>query len=147
VLAHGASMFHRDLLRRFPYRNELRAGTDYDLILRLAMAGIRLNHTRNFHILRRMHGTNLTITLPETQRGAAVRLTNTLRKSIPLSLEHVSRQNARNTPTAGCIGIDQLEAYSLYLPDKLVRRVPLLPAPLNEPSGATQDIETIWPRG
>jgi glycosyltransferase involved in cell wall biosynthesis len=62
VLAHGTSMFRTEILRRHRYREELRAGVDFNLLSRLANAGYRLAHTHHIHIMRRLHDVNLTTT-------------------------------------------------------------------------------------
>lgn len=124
VMAHGTLMMRVDLLRSFGYRNELRAGTDYNLAIRMAMSGVRLRHTGKFHILRRFHGGNLTSVIPEHQRESARKTTNLFRRSFSSETEKAYRDQARSIKLVSCVGADNVEAkVSQYLPDSLVKRM------------------------
>ena len=140
VLSHGVSMFSRAVLHKFPYNNSLRAGTDYDLILRMARCGIKMSHTGAFHILRRFHEGNLTLTIPEHQRASAQKVTNLMRKNITSVQYAAVRETARQAKIVPCQNTDTLERhFAPYLPDALIHRFVHSPAsgdtPISEALG------------
>ena len=124
VLLHPTLMVRRDLLARFPYNERFRAGSDYNLLLRMASAGVKLQHTGEFHILRRLHGENLTSSLADHQQDSARRTTNLVRRGLNKTEEDAARKAARELRTARCRGQDNLDTHvGAFLPDRLVRRV------------------------
>lgn len=129
VLSHGTSMFRADVLRRFPYREFLRSGVDFNMIVRMANAGYKFEHTGRFHILRRKHTTNLTHTTSTHQKGAAARTLAVLRHRNSPPREKVLRNIANNLPAETIGHEDRLDDLLLYLPDHLVERDATLVAP------------------
>lgn len=124
ILAHGTAMFDVRVLKRFRYNELLRAGSDYNLILRMAASGVKLGHTNRFHILRRRHGQNLTDVISAHQRESARRTTNIVRRRFSSDQERAHRKAARTEPLIACQGEPSLEEHvAMYLPDSLVRRV------------------------
>jgi len=124
VVTHASIMIRKDVLERFPYNEMLRAGTDYNLVLRMATAGVVLNHTGEYHILRRLHDTNLTFTISEHQKESARRTANLLRRRLNRTDEDKARKAARALEAVPCRGDDDIAArVRAYLPDALVRRV------------------------
>lgn len=129
VMAHGTLMVRTDVLRSFGYRTEFRAGTDYNLAIRMAMAGIRLRHTGEFHILRRFHGGNLTSTISDHQKESARKTTNLYRRRFIPAIERKYREEARSVKPAQCTGEDKLKNFiGPHLPDGLVVRMASVPA-------------------
>ena len=123
VLLHPTLMVRQDILARFPYNEELRAGSDYNLVLRLATAGVTLRHTGEFHILRRLHESNLTQTLADHQQESARRTTNLLRRRLSQAEENEARSAARSLGPVECRGVDDVgRTVGAFLPDELVRR-------------------------
>ena len=62
ITAHPASFYRTDVLRQIRYDESLALGSDLDLALRMANAGVRVAHTRSHVILRRFHAANVTVT-------------------------------------------------------------------------------------
>lgn len=129
VMAHGTLMMRVEVLRHFGYRNDLRAGTDFNLAVRMAMAGVSLRHTGQFHILRRLHAGNLTYTLSDHQQESARRTTNLFRRRFSEAKENAFRSIARQVTGVDCAGADDLQrTVAPYLPDGLVSRMASIPA-------------------
>ena len=123
VMAHGTLMMRTDVLRRFGYNAQLRAGTDFNLAIRMTMAGVKLRHTGQFHILRRFHGGNLTNTISDHQKDSARKTTNLFRRRFTPAQEAKLREEARVVPFAACEGEDDLfRKVGASLPDRMVRR-------------------------
>lgn len=123
VMAHGTLMMRTDVLRRFGYNPLLRAGTDFNLAIRMTMAGVRLRHTGHFHILRRFHDGNLTNVISDHQKDSARKTTNLFRRRFTPAQEAELREQARAVPFATCEGEDDLfRRVGASLPDRLVHR-------------------------
>lgn len=123
ILSHGTSMFRTELMRRFAYREHLRSGVDFNLIVRMANAGYRFRHTGELHILRRMHGMNLTHTIQDHQKKAAVRTTTLLRRRNSPERERQLRHEAAALKTVETRFHDHIEdEVAIYLPDHLASR-------------------------
>ena len=70
ITAHPTCFYRADALRLIRYDEDLALGSDLDLALRMANAGMRVGHTHSFVLLRRFHATNVTVT------GLAHQVTN-----------------------------------------------------------------------
>ncbi|MCO5132364.1 MAG: glycosyltransferase family 2 protein [Xanthobacteraceae bacterium] len=133
ILAHGTSMFRTEILRRYAYREHLRSGVDFNLIVRLANAGFKFQHTGHLHILRRMHGMNLTTTTEAHQKKAATRTVALLRRRNSIADEVGLRATARTLPESNVANLNDLENEVLiYLPDHLAQRQVNFTASLEE---------------
>ncbi|KAA2285368.1 glycosyltransferase [Arenimonas fontis] len=123
VMAHGTLMIRTDVIRAFGYDPGLRAGTDYNLAIRMTMSGVRLQHTGKFHILRRFHGGNLTDIISDHQKESARRTTSLFRRYFSPQKETQLRDLARNVAFVNCSGSGNLQAsVGPYLPDRLTSR-------------------------
>lgn len=123
ILAHGTSMFRTDILRRFAYREHLKSGVDFNLIVRIANSGYKLQHTGHLHILRRMHGLNLTTITESHQKKAATRTVALLRRRSSVAEERGLRSAAQTLSESSLAFGDDLERKVLiYLPDHLAKR-------------------------
>lgn len=122
TIVHGASMLPRALLRAFPYDEQLPAGVDYNLFLRLAKSGLRMGHTRHLHILRRIHGNNLTSTRSAAQREAASKTTRLVLSEFRSGDLRARRAAIRSAKPVACLDLDALDAYALQLPPRLLER-------------------------
>lgn len=124
VMAHGTLMMRTDVLRKFGYNPMLRAGTDFNLALRMTMSGVKLRHTGSFHILRRFHGGNLTNVISDHQKDSARKATNLYRRRFTPAKEAEMRASARTVTFATCRGAETLSnSAAPYLPDNLVNRI------------------------
>ncbi|MDJ1007888.1 MAG: glycosyltransferase [Paracoccaceae bacterium] len=73
VTLHSSAFYRRDVLRRMRYDESLTLGTDYDLHIRMLLAGIVIPHSGKFHCLRRVHGASVSSNGTVTQRDVADR--------------------------------------------------------------------------
>ena len=120
VLLHPTLMIRTDVLAKFPYDETMRAGSDYNLAARLAAAGVRLEHTGQFHILRRLHEMSLTQTLAEHQRESARATVRAIWERLGMTDDGEGRRAARELEPAYCRGQDDLAAtVGPYLPASL----------------------------
>lgn len=144
ILAHGTSMFRTEVLRKYRYREFLKAGVDFNLITRLANAGYQFKHTGHLHILRRMHDTNLTYVSKGSQKNAATRATQILGQRDNAARARRLQEIARNLPTVKCQNVAEISKTVLpYLPDHLVQRC----ITLDDPSEmTTKEIRELFPK-
>jgi glycosyltransferase involved in cell wall biosynthesis len=73
VTLHGSALYRRDVLARLPYDESLALGSDYDLHIRMTLAGMRVPHSCRFHVLRRLHGASVSANGTALQRDVADR--------------------------------------------------------------------------
>jgi glycosyltransferase involved in cell wall biosynthesis len=73
VTLHGSALYRRDVLARMPYDESLALGSDYDLHIRMTLAGMRVPHSCKFHVLRRLHGASVSANGTALQRDVADR--------------------------------------------------------------------------
>lgn len=73
VTLHGTALYRRDVLARLRYDERLTLGSDYDLSMRMVLAGIEIPHTGYFHCLRRLHPASVSNLGTITQRDVADR--------------------------------------------------------------------------
>jgi hypothetical protein len=66
ALTHSGMTLRTDLARSHPYAEQLRAGVDFDLVMRLVMRGARFGHCGSYVTLRRIHAQRIG-TDPELQ--------------------------------------------------------------------------------
>lgn len=69
AVTHGACCYATELLRAFPYREDIDAGIDFDLIVRLMQRGLTCAHTGSYVLLRRLHDSNTSQRHRDVQRG------------------------------------------------------------------------------
>lgn len=62
ITAHPTCFYRTDVLRQIRYDEALTLGSDLDLALRMANAGLKIEHTNSFVTLRRFHAANVTVT-------------------------------------------------------------------------------------
>jgi len=123
IMSHGTAMFRTEVLKRYPYREYLPAGVDYNLIARLTHAGYILRHTNELHILRRMHTKNMTFRAQGAQRMSGQRIVQILRKRNSPVAENTLREKARKLPEVQCRNAGELQEKILpFLPDHLTQR-------------------------
>lgn len=91
VLTHGALMLDARLFRLFRYEETLSAGIDYGFVLQLARHGLRLRHTGQYAILRRMHASNMTRTNSAVQKSAAQRMAQLMLSEMDAATQKAQR--------------------------------------------------------
>ena len=97
ILLHPASMIKRQILLEFPYDENFLYGTDYIMNLEIARAGYRLDHTRSYVLLRRLHSQNVTATNSKEQRNAAKLKWKEHVQGLSDAAEKKLREESRNT--------------------------------------------------
>ncbi|MBF9031604.1 glycosyltransferase [Rhodobacterales bacterium HKCCE3408] len=73
VTLHSSCFYRRDVLARMRYDETLTLGSDYQLHVRMTLAGLEVPHSGRFHVLRRLHGASVTNTGVIDQRDVADR--------------------------------------------------------------------------
>lgn len=68
VTLHSTGFYRRDVLARMRYDESLTLGADYDLNIRMLLAGLDIQHTRKFHCMRRLHAASVSSNGAATQR-------------------------------------------------------------------------------
>lgn len=123
VYAHGTLMLRTDVLRAIRYDETLRSGADYMLGVKLLRSGLNLAHTGKFHIMRRLHGHQLTGHDTAVQKTSAVLANLWARNAIESAGVSQLRQVARDLsphPTEGASSVE--ERFGHFLPDSLTKR-------------------------
>ena len=59
VTLHSTGFYRRDVLARLRYDETLTLGADYDLNIRMLLAGLDIHHTHKFHCMRRLHASSV----------------------------------------------------------------------------------------
>lgn len=67
---HPTLMVERRWMQAVPYDNDLRSGSDYNMAIRMLRAGIRLNHSGEYLLMRRMHEGQITALDPSIQKAS-----------------------------------------------------------------------------
>ncbi len=110
ISAHPASLVRTDVMRHFRYDESSRIGSDFDLAIRMANMGCRIEHTGSYVTLRRFHTANVTITDLADQRmvgvDARARVSETLGNAFSNRLREIAREGknrvaCRNSMPAG----------------------------------------------
>ena len=110
--AHPASFFRTDVMRHFRYDETFAVGSDFDLAIRMANMGVRVDHTGTYVTLRRFHRTNVTISDLSDQtsvgRDARARVTETLGAAYTQRVRDQSKTARMRLPCRNGMGIDEL---------------------------------------
>lgn len=69
AITHGACCYVTEALLRFPYREDLAGGVDFDLAIRLVRSGLMGAHTGSYVLLRRRHDRNLSLAHGDVQQS------------------------------------------------------------------------------
>jgi len=75
ITLHSTGFYRRDVLQAFPYNETMVLGSDYDLCVRMLLAGLNIPHALRFHCLRRLHTNSVSSSGYADQREVA-RVTN-----------------------------------------------------------------------
>lgn len=79
ITLHSTGIYRKDVLKRFPYNDTMRLGSDYDLCMRMTLAGLKVPHTQRFHCLRRLHSSSVSSDGQPEQRDVSRQTNNTYR--------------------------------------------------------------------
>jgi len=102
VLIHPGVMMRRDVLEAFPYDETRSAGIDYALFLKLVRSGLKLSHTGEYAILRRIHATNMTKQMAEVQKESADLIKMRVLGEIPRDARESSRAEGKAAQILEC---------------------------------------------
>lgn len=123
VYLHPTLFVERKVLEAIPYNESMRSGSDYNLGVRMARAGVKLNHAGEYLMLRRLHEGQITNLDSSFQKTAAV-LTSVYARSAMHPSDVTNLRKGRLEKDR----IDGMERESVdwqitgFLPDHLVRR-------------------------
>lgn len=85
VLVHASLMVRTDLAQAVPYDESFTSGSDFNWVSRLLRTGARLAHSGHLHILRRLHGQQVTTVDPSNQKSAAHQTSFSVRQGLNAS--------------------------------------------------------------
>lgn len=123
IFAHATLMLETRLIRLVGYDERLRSGSDFNLAVRLGRHGISLNHTDEFHLVRRIHAKQVTSVDSSRQKSSAAMTLASVLSAIPAGRQNALRKELRNLPDhAKLAGQDAAALVKPYLPDQLVIR-------------------------
>lgn len=124
VLYHPAVLIETEVIRNVRYEPTLRSGSDYNLFVRIAMAGYRLRHCGDVVLLKREHAFQVTETDSTIQKSSAV-VTNGFTK-----LGQSVEQRAETRKVGLGVKAVQYEAekisedrFTPWLPGRLIDRI------------------------
>lgn len=132
VLLHPTLLVETQIFAQFPYHAEFRAGSDYNVVFRMAWNGISLLHCGDYVTLRRIHPLNMTAVSSTVQKTSS-RVTNgMLLNSIPSGIERSLRNLAEETRDLDIVMTDAvMDAVQFLLSDHLAIKVAsIMPADL-----------------
>lgn len=79
ITLHSTGFYRKDVLERFAYDESMGLGSDYDLCMRMTLAGLKVPHTQRFHCLRRLHASSVSSGGQPEQRDVSRQTNNTYR--------------------------------------------------------------------
>jgi glycosyltransferase involved in cell wall biosynthesis len=129
VYAHATLLIETAVLRAVGYEESMRSGSDYNLAVRLARSGVRLAHTGEYHIMRRIHPDQMTESNPLVQGSSARSTVHFAQGSWSEDQVRALRQEARASAPATPRHHDDLTALRRYLPDRLAHRSVVVDGP------------------
>ena len=124
VYAHATLMLETRLIQQVRYDERFASGSDYNLAVRLARLGVTMRHTGHVHLVRRLHGGQVTRVDSTTQQSAGRWSTAAVLGLMPEERQNTLRAIARTVEPVD-VGHDDAAAGELvapYLPDTLVSR-------------------------
>lgn len=79
ITLHSTGFYRKDVMHRFPYDESMGLGSDYDLCMRMTLAGLKVPHSGRFHCLRRLHASSVSSGGHPEQRDVSRQTNNTYR--------------------------------------------------------------------
>jgi hypothetical protein len=136
---HPTWLIRTDIFKQFKYDESLKSGVDNNVALRMIRSGVRLRHTGENLILRRLHGGQITRSAGEIQQASA-KMSQRLLKFANGAAADPAKTSASEEWLSG-LAIDSFEKnVRPYLPDHLVRRRVLSRIHPSSPAAATSDL-------
>lgn len=127
VIVHASLMVRADLARSVPYDESFTSGSDYNWVTRLVRSGAELTHSGHLHILRRLHGQQVTSADSANQKSAAHQTTFAVRQGL---LSETSDGLRANYQGQAALPVEEYDVapqlVARMLPDHLVPSRPVL---------------------
>lgn len=124
VLLHPTLLIETQLFAQFPYHTEFEAGSDYNVVFRMAWNGVNLEHCGDYVTLRRIHPLNMTAVSNTVQKISSRVTKSIFLNSMHSSLERSLRNSSKETTELAInISSDVAESVLLMLPDYLTTKV------------------------
>ena len=129
VFLHATLLIESSLLAAVRYDEKYTSGSDYNLAVRLAKAGIKLRHCREVVLLRRLHDRQVTVTDQAVQHSASYHTNFAQRIAWGANTSAKSREISKANPLIALPSeVANIERSAAFLPDHLVYRYGLLPS-------------------
>ena len=121
VYLHPTLMVEKSVLSAVPYNETMRSGSDYNLAVRIARAGVKLEHCGKIVMLRRQHDAQITNSHGELQKVSG-RVSGNMGRGLMLGYDKRVVREARSTEDAVKVEkpTDLVKGLGPYLPDHLV---------------------------
>lgn len=133
VLAHGTLLVDTRVIRAIGYDDVFKAGSDYNMIVRILRSGYVLKHCNDVVLLRRRHGKQVTSECQGIQHGASYVTSFATRICWDGRDKSVSKQKSEKSPMLKLdSNITAEERVRAFLPTKLVQRTALVDLELFE---------------
>lgn len=120
VYLHPTLLIERRVMEQIPYNETMRSGSDYNLSVRMARAGVKLQHCGKYVMLRRRHEGQITNSHGEFQRVSG-RVTGAYGRALMTSNDAKLVREVRASEDKVNIDSpkDKLRYFSVFLPDHL----------------------------
>ncbi|MCD6072532.1 MAG: kfoC [Microvirga sp.] len=97
MLLHPTVLVRSDIMRAYRYEESFRAGSDYNLLIRMVRDGVTLAHCGKYLILRAIHDSNMTKGNAGVQKSSARVTHSAVLNAIGAHSEKVMREAAKKT--------------------------------------------------
>lgn len=121
VYLHPTLMVERKVLQAIPYNETMRSGSDFNLAVRMARSGVKLEHSKKIVMLRRLHDRQITNSHGELQKVSG-RVSSNMGRALMLGYDKRVVKEARTKEDL----VEVIRPSNLwntlgpYLPDHLV---------------------------
>lgn len=148
VYLHPTLLVERSVLQAIPYNETMRSGSDFNLAVRMARGGVKLNHSGKIVMLRRMHDAQITNSHGDLQKVSG-RVSSNMGRALMLGYDKRVVRESRASEDA--VSIDRpanlWDSLGPYLPDHLVPyRTAKLQVSLLELTGEQQRLLASIPK-
>ncbi|WP_320535868.1 glycosyltransferase family A protein [Pseudarthrobacter sp. IC2-21] len=118
---HPTWLIRADIFRQFEYDETLKSGVDNNVAMRMIRSGVRMRHTGESLILRRLHGGQITRSAGEIQQASA-KLSQRMLKFANGAAEDPANTHTSEEWLSGLAADTFEKSVRPYLPDHLVER-------------------------
>lgn len=144
VSYHATLLIETDALRAIRYDEAFQSGSDYNLSLRLMKSGVKMVHSGEVVLLRRLHRRQVTATDQAVQHGASYASTFAQRAAWGANSRWKSRERSKEVlPWQYASETVSEERFHPYLPQHLVERAALFSVAPDRPLRAGEIEGTV----